>query len=103
MTEAVLLFGESFHHPNVFYRTGFLAPDPVVVVDRGGDDTTLWASRLELGRAQREARVGRVRCTEEVGIAEIMRRAGSEQDAWSLVLQAICDAEGLRSVHVDAD
>lgn len=37
----VLLFGETYHHPNIFYRSGFLAPDPVVLFDRGGDDTTL--------------------------------------------------------------
>src|SRR3977135_898232 len=55
----ILLFGESYHHPNIFYRTGFLAPDPVVVVDRGGDDTVLWTSRLEEGRARKEARGGR--------------------------------------------
>ena len=30
-----LLFGETYHHPNILYRTGFLVPDPVVVVDRG--------------------------------------------------------------------
>ena len=74
----ILLFGESYHHPNIFYRTGFLAPDPVVVVDRGGDDTVLWTSRLEEGRARKEARVGRVRCTEELDWAEKMSRAGAE-------------------------
>ena len=54
----VLLFGETYHHPNILYRTGFLVPDPVVVVDRGGDDTVLWASALEEGRARKESSVG---------------------------------------------
>jgi hypothetical protein len=100
---AVLLFGETYHHPNILYRTGFLAPDPVVVVDRGGDDTTLWVSVLEEGRARKEARAGTVRSTTELNIAEKMRQAGSEQDAWSLLLQEVCRTHDLRSVTVDAD
>jgi Xaa-Pro aminopeptidase len=99
----VLLFGESYHHPNVYYRSRFLAPDPIVVLDRGGDDTTLFASRLEEGRARKEARVGRVRCTEELDFSGIMQRAGSEQDAWAMLLEAICRDESLESVDVDAD
>jgi Xaa-Pro aminopeptidase len=100
---AVLLFGETYHHPNVLYRTGFLVPDPVVVVDRGGDDTTLWTSALEEGRARKEAHVGEVRSTTELERADMIRKAGSEQDGWSLLLQAICREHGLASVDVDAD
>jgi Xaa-Pro aminopeptidase len=99
----IVLFGESYHHPNIYYRSGFLAPDPVVVVDRGGQDTTLWTSALEEGRARKEARVARVRCTEELDWSGIMARAGSEQDGWALLLGAICEAEGLEHVAVDAD
>jgi Xaa-Pro aminopeptidase len=101
--QPVLLFGESYHHPNIFYRSGFLAPDPVVLVDRGGDDTTLWTSQLEFGRAQKEARVGRVRCSEELGLSEMLKRAGNEQDGWSLLLQAVCREHNLEQVQVDAD
>jgi Xaa-Pro aminopeptidase len=99
----VLLFGESYHHPNIFYRSGFLAPDPVVLVDRGGDDTTLWTSQLEFGRAQKEARVGQVRCSEELGLSEMLKKAGNEQDGWSLLLQAVCREHSLEEVDADAD
>ena len=99
----VLLFGETYHHPNIFYRSGFLAPDPVVLVDNGGDDTTLWTSRLEYGRAQKEAHVGQVRCSEDLGLSEMLKSAGSEQDAWSLLLQAVCREHGLHAVDVEAD
>ncbi len=99
----VLLFGESYHHPNIFYRSGFLAPDPVVLVDRGGDDTTLWTSQLEFGRAQKEARVGRVRCSEELGLSEMLKKAGNEQDGWSLLLQAVCREHGIEVADVDSD
>lgn len=99
----VLLFGESYHHPNVYYRSRFLAPDPVVVLDRGGSDTTLFTSRLEEGRARKEAAVGRVRCTEELDFSGLMSRAGSEQGAWAMLLEAICRDEGVEGIDVDAD
>ena len=102
-TAPVLLFGESFHHPNIYYRSGFLVPDPVVLVDRGGDDTVLWTTVLEEGRARKEAQVGRVRNFEELDFSGMMNRAGSEQDAWSLLLGRICAEEGLPQVDVDAD
>jgi Xaa-Pro aminopeptidase len=98
----ILLFGESYHHPNIFYRSGFLAPDPVVLVDDAGH-TTLWTSRLEEGRARKEARVDEVRCSEELGLSELMKQAGNEQDAWSLLLQAVCREQGLEQVDVDND
>ena len=99
----VLLFGESYHHPNIYYRTGFLVPDPVVVVDRGGDDTVLWTSVLEEGRARKEARVRRVRNFEEVDLSGLMSRAGSEQAVWPSLLTRICREEGLADIDVDAD
>ncbi|MGH7685687.1 MAG: M24 family metallopeptidase [Candidatus Dormibacteria bacterium] len=100
---AVVLFGETYHHPNILYRTGFLAPDPVVLVDRGGADTTLWVNSMEEGRARIEASVGTVRSTADLGIAEKMRSAGSEQDAWSLLVAEVCRMHELSHIAVDFD
>ena len=100
---AVLLFGETYHHPNILYRTGFLVPDPVVVVDEGGSKTTLWASPLEEGRARKQARVGEVRSTAELDFAEKQRQAGTEQDGWVLLLEAVCREHGLSAVDVDME
>src|SRR5437588_8796259 len=99
----VLLFGETYHHPNILYRTGFLVPDPVVVVDRGGDDTVLWTSVLEEGRAHKQAKVGAVRSTAELDFAGKMKQAGSEQDAWALLVEEVCRAHELLEVTVEAD
>jgi Xaa-Pro aminopeptidase len=98
----VLLFGESYHHPNILYRTGFLVPDPVVVVDRGGSDTVLWASALEEGRARKEASVGAVRSIVELDIAP-SRPGGNEYDGWAALVEAVCREHGLNAVDVDAD
>jgi Xaa-Pro aminopeptidase len=98
----VLLFGESYHHPNILYRTGFLVPDPVVVVDRGGSDTVLWTSALEEGRARKEASVGEVRSVVELDMAAV-RPGGNEYDGWAALVEAVCRKHGLNAVDVDAD
>jgi Xaa-Pro aminopeptidase len=98
----VLLFGETYHHPNVLYRTGFLVPDPVVVVDRGGSNTVLWVSELEEGRARKEASVGAVRSTVELDIAP-PRPGGNEYDGWAALVEAVCRKHSLSAVDVDAD
>ncbi len=98
----VLLFGETYHHPNILYRTGFLAPDPVVVVDNGGDATVLWASALEEGRARKESSVGAVRCTSDLEIAPTPA-GGNEYDGWAALVVAVCREHGLSAVDVDAD
>jgi Xaa-Pro aminopeptidase len=98
----VLLFGESYHHPDILYRTGFLVPDPVVVVDRGGADTVLWTSALEEGRARKEASVGTVRSTVELDMAP-PRPGGNEYDGWASLVEAVCREHGLNAVDVDAD
>jgi Xaa-Pro aminopeptidase len=98
----VLLFGETYHHPNILYRTGFLVPDPVVVVDRGGADTVLWVSALEEGRARKQASVGEVRSTMELEIPA-PRPGGNEYDGWAALVTAVCREHGLNAVDVDAE
>lgn len=99
----LLLYGETYHHPNIFYRTGFIAPDPIVVIDRGGDDVTLWASSLEEGRARKEARVKTVRCTSELTFSGKMKDVGNDHDAASILLETILQEHGITSVDVDGD
>src|SRR5262249_17240403 len=66
-------------------------------------DTTLWVNSMEEGRARIEARVGSVRSTADLGIAEKMRNAGSEQDAWALLVGEVCRAHELTQIAVDSD
>lgn len=98
----VLLFGETYHHPNILYRTGFLVPDPIVVVDQGGDDTVLWASALEEGRARKESTVGTVRSTSELDLPPTPA-GGNEFTGWANLVIAVCREHGLNAVDVDAD
>ena len=98
----VLLFGETYHHPNILYRTGFLCPDPVVVVDNGGSDTVLWTSPLEEGRAHKESTAGAVRSTAGLDLAPTPA-GGNEFSGWANLVTAVCREHGLSAVDVDAD
>jgi Xaa-Pro aminopeptidase len=57
--EVVLFIAASEGDANLYWATGFLAGDPFIYVEAGGERTIV-ASELELGRARREARVDRV-------------------------------------------
>lgn len=98
----VLLFGSTLQRRNILWRTGFRAGDPVVVVDEGARGVTLWVSRLEVGRATKEARVTRVRCWDELGVEDLVRKAGPRADGWAIRIGAILREHGLQSVDVEA-
>jgi Xaa-Pro aminopeptidase len=57
--EAILMIASSEADSNLYYATGFLASDPFLYLEIGGEKILL-SSELELGRARREARVDRV-------------------------------------------
>ena len=44
----LLLFGDSYRFPDIFHATRFLAPDPLVVLERG-DELVLLTNSLEEG------------------------------------------------------
>jgi Xaa-Pro aminopeptidase len=94
MTEAVVLFGESYHHPTILWRTGFLAPDPVVYIEADGAGT-LYVSGLEHGRAKKQARVASVARFDD---ADFLKRRSGEGE---LAAFGSMIAEKLRAAGVD--
>jgi Xaa-Pro aminopeptidase len=100
MSDAILLFGDSHRHPNILWRTGFLAPDPVIYVEADGDGTLIVAP-LEFGRAQQEAHT-RVRNFEEFGWSAI-RRAEGEETAFVALIKAVLAELNVSRVRVEPD
>ena len=83
---------------DVYYLSRFDAPDPFVLLRRPGE-TLLLVSLLEFGRAQKEADVDEVRCTEEY-------RSGDDRgdpEARARILASFLDDEGVASVGVPRD
>jgi Xaa-Pro aminopeptidase len=101
VSEAILLYGESYHHPTILWRTGFLAPDPVIYIEAAGQGTLL-ASPLELTRAQKQAKVDRVRSVDDFGWTEIRRKEG-ELRADATVIARMLEELGISRVRVEPD
>jgi Xaa-Pro aminopeptidase len=101
LTEAIVLFGESYHHPAILWRTGFLAPDPVVYIEVDGAGT-LYVSGLEHGRAEKQARVGTVARFDDADF--LKRRAGEgELAAFGAMIAEKLGGAGIDSVRVEPE
>ena len=101
MPEAIVLFGETYYHPTILWRTGFLAPDPVVYIEVDGD-STLYVSALEYGRAQKQAKVGKVARFDDDDF--LKRRAGDgELQAFGAAIASRLAAAGVDQVRVEPD
>lgn len=101
MPEAIVLFGETYYHPTILWRTGFLAPDPVVYIEVDGD-STLYVSALEFGRAQKQAKVGKVARFDDDDF--LKRRAGDgELQAFGAAIASRLAAAGVDQVRVEPE
>jgi Xaa-Pro aminopeptidase len=64
--QPILLISESYHNADMYYATGFLAPDKFVYLCQG-DNEYLFVKQLEFERAKKESRVKDVRLLEDHG------------------------------------
>ena len=52
--ESLLFYSDSFSNANMYYLTGFLAPDPFIFLKKIDEDPMLIVNQLELARAKKE-------------------------------------------------
>lgn len=71
----MLLYSDSSKNANMYYLTGFLAPDPFIFLKKTDGDPILVVSQLELARAKNESRVKDVRSVFDYDFAKIVRSA----------------------------
>ena len=88
----MLLYGDSFRNPNLYYRTGFLIGDPVMYFERDGKGT-LVVSGFEKARAQKESRVGDVRDTDQLGYREAVTDSGDPVAGDVAVIKTVLQGE----------
>ncbi len=95
--EAILIIASSEVDANLYYATGFLAPDPFIYLEVEGEQILLM-SDLEVDRARKEARVDTVLSYSEY--EERARRAGMEKPKQVDVVDVLLRERGVTALLV---
>ncbi|MCC6544090.1 MAG: aminopeptidase P family protein [Nitrospirae bacterium] len=95
--EATLLISSSETDSNLYYATGFLAPDPFIFLQIG-DEKVIMMSDLELDRAKSQAKVNTVLSYSRY--EEAAKNAGTENPGTVDVLREFLRERGLNRVVV---
>jgi Xaa-Pro aminopeptidase len=72
---SMLLYSESYKNVNMYYLTGFLAPDPFIFLKHVDQEPLMVVSQLELGRAKKESHVKDVRLFFDYDYMRIVKSA----------------------------
>ncbi len=98
----ILLVSESFHNADMYYATGFQAPDRFVYFCNGASETLL-VSTMEQGRAKKESRVKDVRTTDDYGYTERLKELKDQGRALAATIESFLMGNGVKSVMVPKD
>ncbi|HMK48029.1 MAG TPA: Xaa-Pro peptidase family protein [Methanocella sp.] len=98
----VLIVGKSTTNANLYYATGFLAPDSFAYVS-ARDKTYVMVSSMEKGRAEKESKVDTVISDEEYGYMNKVRATGDQRGAYADVLAQLLKDVSARNVTVQGE
>ena len=99
MTEAVLLVGDSYTDPDMYYKTGFLAPDPFVYAEMNGT-SVIMISSMEKARAEKESRARQVQSYDDYGYEELLKELDDRNKAFAGVVSRMMQDMGATSARV---
>jgi Xaa-Pro aminopeptidase len=91
--DAMFLYSGSFKAVDMYYLTGFLAPDPFVFLKRVDDEPILVINSMEYSRAQKQSRVKDVRSYNDYNMFEIMKSAPDPKLGFSKFIATIAEKE----------
>jgi Xaa-Pro aminopeptidase len=95
----ILFYGNSYHFPDIYRSTGFLAPDPIIALEHG-DERIIVASPLEHGRAERESRATAVRDLTDFGYRELSQQGLDLDRINAIVIQRFLGERGITRTSV---
>lgn len=98
--EATLIIAASERDSNLYYATGFLAPDPFIFAEIRGRKT-LVMSELELDRARQEAQVNEVISTAKI-VAKL-KRSGVNQISTAEIVHSFLRERHVKRILVPSD
>jgi Xaa-Pro aminopeptidase len=76
---SMLLYSESFKDVNMYYLTGFLAPDPFIFLKQVDQEPLIVVSQLELARAKKESRIKDVHLFSDYDYIRIVKSASDPE------------------------
>jgi Xaa-Pro aminopeptidase len=100
--EPGLLVSESYHNADMYYATGFLAPDRFVYLCKDNVGY-LFVSQMEYERARKESKVNEVHSLEEYGYTDRLRDVKDADVALADTLAAVLSSFNVKKVRVPGD
>jgi Xaa-Pro aminopeptidase len=97
----LLFYGDSYRFPDIYHVTRFLAPDPLVVLERG-DELVLLTNSLEQGRARKQSRATKIENIDDYGARELKTTMTPITDASVTVIERFLVAHGAKRIAVPA-
>ena len=95
----LLFFGDSYRFPDIYHVTRFLAPDPLVVIERPGE-LVLLTNSLEEGRARKQSRATKIENVDTYGSRELRAAMNPITEATATLIERFLAAHGARQVRV---
>jgi len=95
----LLLFGDSYRFPDVYHTTRFLAPDPLVVLERG-EELVLLTNSLEEERARKQSRATTIENIDAYGARELRATMNPITDATAAVVERFLAAHDAKRIRV---
>ncbi len=97
--QPILLISESYHNADMYYVSGFLAPDRFIYLCQG-DSEYLIVSQMEYERAKKESRVKNVKSYEEFDYMERLKATKDSDIATADMVVAMLSSLNIKKIHV---
>jgi Xaa-Pro aminopeptidase len=91
--EALFHYSESFRDANMYYLTGFLAPDPFIFLKKVNREPLILVGTMEFPRAKKEAQVKEIQSYEEYGYSKILKSAADPNVGFAKFLASVVKKE----------
>jgi Xaa-Pro aminopeptidase len=91
--KALLHYSESYKDSNMYYLTGFLAPDPFIYLKKPDGSMLILVSTMEYSRAKKQSQVKDVSSYEEYGYTKIVKSSPDPNVGFSKFIAAVVEKE----------
>ncbi len=99
---SLLIFGESYHNSNLFYKTRFLTSHPLVYLEHAGE-SILVTSTADLDQAEKESRVSKIYSYSYFHYVKHIKKLGHKDLAFLFMLKEILNHYKITQFTVPKD